>query len=268
MKTPAPNKRLAHKILMTSRASWFVAAMIGQWVFIYFIVGYYYTRTFAGDFEAWNDKPLIDGHTSGDSVGNLMFGAHVIIAAIMTLGGTLQLIPQLRNRFRAFHRWNGRVFLVTAILLALGGLYMEWVRGAYLNLTGAVAITVDAVLILWFAVMTWRLAMARRIADHQRWALRLFMVANGVWMMRIGYGAWILLTKGWGVGPALDGPFDTFLAFAAHLLPLAILEIYMWVRDRGGAGAKYAMSALLAAAAFITAIGAFGAWMMMWGPYL
>jgi hypothetical protein len=45
-------------------------------------------------------------------IGNAFFGAHVLMAAVLTLGGTLQLVPQIRARLIAFHIWLGRVFLV------------------------------------------------------------------------------------------------------------------------------------------------------------
>src|SRR5215469_16877837 len=75
-------------------------------------------------FEAWNrNKNLTDGYIAGDAAGNLFFAAHVILALVLTFGGALQLVPKIRSRALAFHRWNGRVFLVAGVVATLGGLY-------------------------------------------------------------------------------------------------------------------------------------------------
>ena len=43
----------------------------------------------------------------------------------------------IRSRWPAVHRWNGRLYLLSALGLALGGLWLTWVRGTWLNLIGA-----------------------------------------------------------------------------------------------------------------------------------
>ena len=251
-----------------TRAMWFVATAVGQVAFVYFIAAYYYPTTLSGDFAAWNRKPLIDGHISGDTTGNLAFAAHVLLAAVMTASGLLQLIPALRQRVPAVHRAMGRLFLSTAALLAIGGLYLVWVRGTYLTLVSGLAITGDAALILFFSAMTIRTALARDFGAHRRWALRTFMVANGVWMMRIGYVFWGLTTGGLGVGKGMSGPFDIAWGFGTYLLPLAGLEVYLWVSERGSDPAKWSLAVGLAVAAVTIGVGGVGAYAVMWGPYL
>lgn len=266
--SPIARSRLPDQALSASATLWFVVAAAGQWLFVYFIAMFYYGRTLGGDFAAWNDKGLIVGYKAGDDVGNLFFAAHVLVAAIITAAGTFQLVPYLRTRARWFHRWNGRVFIATAVLMALGGLWMTWVRPTYLNLIGAWGITLNAVLILFFSGMALRTAMAREFNAHRRWALRAFMVVNGVWFMRVGYSGWGILTHGAGVGSRMDGPFDIFLAFGNSLLPLAVLELYLIARDRSGGTTKLAVAGIVTAAALFTALGAVGAWLIMWGPDL
>ena len=59
--------------LTLSVKSWFAIAAVGQLAFIYFILRYYGSRTAAGDYAAWDEKPLIEGYVAGDTIGNLMF---------------------------------------------------------------------------------------------------------------------------------------------------------------------------------------------------
>ena len=240
----------------------------GQLLFIAFILLFYYPPTLTGNFAAWNDKPLIMGFVDGDIAGNLFFATHVLMAAVITFGGLPQLLPALRNRWPAFHRWNGRLYMVCALALALGGLWLTWGRGTWLALGGAIGITLDALLILGFAWLAWSAARARRFVDHRRWAIRLFAVASAVWFMRVGYMVWGLATGGAGIGKAMDGPFDLFLAFANSLLPLAVAEIYLRVGARGTPAARRGVAALLVVSGVIILAGSAGAWMVMWGPYI
>jgi hypothetical protein len=72
-------------------------------------------------------------------------------------------------------------FLVLAVYLALGGLWMIWGAGSRLNDIGAIATTLDGLLILVFAAHTLNFAMKREIARHRPWAMRLFIAASAVW---------------------------------------------------------------------------------------
>ncbi len=246
---------------------WFAATLAGQLLFVAFILLFYWRLVLSGDHAGWNAKPLITGFVAGDAVGNRNFAAHVLAAAVMTLAGLVQMVPPVRQRWPRLHRWSGRLFLATALLLSLGGLWLVWGRGSYFTLAGAVAISLDGVLILWFGAMAWRTARGRKFASHRRWALRCFVAASGVWFMRVGYAAWALTTGGAGIGPRLSGPFDLVWAFATHLLPLAVLELYLRA-ERGPAGAQRAVAAGLWLGTAIILLGAGGAWLLMWSPYL
>lgn len=256
--------------LRRAGAAWFAVACCGQLAFVAFILGFYGARTARGDYAGWNDKPLIDGYIAGDGTGNLMFISHVLLASVMTASGLAQMVPQIRMRARAFHRWNGRVFLVTALTLALGGLWLTWVRGTALSTISAVAISGNAILILACAGAAWRAAVTRAYDAHARWAMRLFLVANGVWFLRIGMMAWVLLNQGpRGMSGTLSGPVDVVLVFGCYLIPLAVLELYFAARRPTAAPAvTWAGIAVVAGATVVTALGAAGAVALMWGPYL
>lgn len=256
----------ADKFLTAAAGLWLATALIGQWAFVSYILASYGWSAARGDIEAWSDRAL-KGYEAGDTVGNIVFGAHVLMAAVMSVGGGLQLVPGIRARAAPFHRWNGRVFLATAFAISLGGLYLVWVRHATLSMVGSVGITLNAALILAFGGLAWRAARARDFTVHRRWAMRTFMVANGVWFMRLGYMAWTIINQGpVGMTDNLDGPFDVFLGFAAYLVPLAVLEVYFRTQTRAGASGKYALAGGLVALTGLTALGVFGAIAFMWGP--
>jgi Predicted membrane protein (DUF2306) len=257
----------ASRQLSIAARGWYAATALGQLMFIGFILLFYYARTLSGNLESWNAKPLITGYVAGDAIGNGNFALHVLAAGVMALAGLLQLVPVIRRRWPGVHRWSGRTFLLMALILSLGGLWLTWVRGSYLAVTGAVAISIDAALILWFGAMAWRTARQRNFMAHRRWALRTFIVASGVWFMRVGYMAWGIATGGAGVGPSMNGPFDLIWAFATYLLPLAVLELYFRA-ERATPGVQRAMAAGLWSGSAVILFGSIGAWFIMWSPYI
>ena len=255
--------------MRTTAKLWFLTAVIGQWTFVYYIAAFYGPSTLTGHFAAWNKRDLIKGYVAGDHVGNLYFAAHVLMAALITTSGALQLFPQIRARALTFHRWNGRFYIALAILMALGGLWLIWVRGTYLTISAAVSSTVLAALIIVCAMMTAREAMASRIDAHHRWALRTFLVVNAVWIQRLGYMAWMIVARGpVGVGDHMDGLFDYFLDFGKFVIPLLVLEIYLRARTQSGVAGKVSMATALIALTLLTAVGIVGAYLSMWRPAL
>ncbi|MEM1147951.1 MAG: DUF2306 domain-containing protein [Pseudomonadota bacterium] len=267
--TSKPFSLSATQCLHWSGRAWFTVAATGQVAFIAFIALFYGVRIFGGDFAGWNDKPLIDGYKEGDAAGNAMFAAHVLFAAVMTFTGLLQLLPSVRNRFPALHRYSGRTFVVLACLLAAGGLWLTWVRGTMLALIGGLAITLNAVLIFAFAALAVRHAMRREIYQHQRWAMRLFLVANGVWFMRIAMMAWMIMTQSRvGMNNTMSGPVDIVIAFGCYLIPLGLYELYWRTQEGRSEALKVSVSALILCATAVTALGVFGTTAFMWLPHL
>jgi len=208
------------------------------------------------------------GYIPGDTIGNVAAGIHLLLAVVIIVSGAIQLIPQIRDRAPSFHRWNGRIYILTAFTISIVGLYMIWVRGTVGDLSQYVAITLNAVLIMLCAAMALRYALVRKFSVHRRWALRLFLVAGGVWFFRVGLWLWMLLNNGpAGFDPKTStGPALTIGAFGQFLLPLAVLELYLRARDRAGAPGRIAMAAVLFVLTVAMGVGIFEVTMNRWLP--
>lgn len=254
---------LPTRALNAATRSWFAVAVAGQWAFFYYISRFYGPSTLQGNFQLWTkNHSLLRGYVPGDTAGNLAFGAHALLAGIIAFGGALQLIPKIRARAMAVHRWNGRLFVVTALGVSVTGLYMVWVRGALDDLYGAVCVSLDGVLIIAFTALAWRTAVAHRVAEHRRWALRTYIVANGQWFTRVGVFAWAIATH----GDHMHAFFRVWGALST-LLPLALLELYLRAKD-GERGERLAMAAALVVVTLLMALGVFGTVAFMWRPVL
>ena len=252
---------LAERALNASGRLWFAVAMIGQWAFFYYIVAFYGSTTFTGNFEAWSVLRKLGGtgYVAGDLAGNLTFAAHALAAGIIAFGGALQLIPQIRTYAPRFHHWNGRVFLATVVGLSLSGFYLVWVRGTSPSLVSALTTSLNGVLILAFAYLAYRYARAREIATHRRWALRLYLVSNAQWFLRIGMFAYFIINM--GLGRKVKMASDPFLAFwmvGCYLVPLAVVELYLRAKDSRNASAQFAVAGGLLMITLAMAVGVFG----------
>ena len=250
--------------LAAAATFWFCAVAAGQSAFFVYIAGFYGPSVASGDYALWaRNKMLGHGYVAGDETGNALFASHVMLAAVLTFGGLLQLIPGVRKRAPALHRWTGRVFVVAALVAAIGGTVLVWHRHtAESNLVNDVGITGNAIAILVCAGFAWRTAVARNFAQHQAWAMRLFLVVSGVWFLRVGMMAWGIAGQGWGMATFFD-----LWVFGSYVVPLALYEVYRRARV-GSAAARAGTTAMLVTTGLIILAGSSAAAAFMWAPLL
>lgn len=256
-------------ILAWSGRLWFAVAVAGQLLFAWYVAAFYGGALAQGELVRWN-QVMPRGYVAGDTAGNAAIGVHVLVTVLITIGGALQLLTPLRRLAPSFHRWNGRVYVLLALASSLIGLYMVWFRGAVGGLVQHLGISGNAVLIVLCAVLLVRHARAGRIAQHRRWALRLFLAVGGVWFFRIGLMAWIVANGGpVGFDPvSFQGPVLSLLSFAQYLLPLAVLELYLRARASQRPAARIAMACLMLVLSVATVAGVAAAAMVLWLPHL
>jgi hypothetical protein len=246
---------------------WIVVVVIGQLLFASTVASFYGLAALRGNMQAWN-RFMARGYVPGDTAGHLAVGIHIGSAVIIILAGMLQLVPQIRNRFPVFHRWNGRVYVATAFSISLAGLFMMWMRGSAGDVWQHLGTSLMAVLIMLCAAMAARYAIARDFKTHRRWALRLYLVVSASLFIRAGIFLSLLLNRGpFGFDSAsFSGPFLTFISFAQYLVPLAVLELYFRVQERPGTLRRMAMAAGLFVLSVGLAAGIFAVSLAVWVP--
>jgi uncharacterized membrane protein len=213
---------------------------------------------------------MAHGYIAGDLFGNTIVGLHIVSAVIMNLGGIIQLIPQVRQRFPRLHWWLGRTYLLSAAGLSLAGLYITWLRATGAPIVDHFGISVDAVLILLCGFLTLHYALKRQADRHRRWALRLFLVGNGSFFFRTGVFFWLAVNHGpVGFDPdTFEGPFLTFMSIAESVLPLALLQLYFWAQKSSWQAPRYLVAAGLSLAALEVGIGVLVLSTAIWVPLI
>ena len=234
------------RVLDRTVVFWFGLALIGQLAFIAYIAAFYGGSLLDGNFEVWNRLQAL-GRTpyiKGDAQGNWVFLAHALGAGLVALGGVLQLVPAIRKHAPRFHRWNGRVFMATVMVLSLSGFYLEWIRDDPPTTLSGYATTINGVLILTFAYLAYRAARAKQFVVHRQWAIYLFLVSNAQWFTRVGLFGYLVSCKLLGIGTDSVGTFFGFWKFGAFLVPLFVAWLYLRSTHRGPAY-KGAVAALI-----------------------
>lgn len=169
---------------------------------------------------------------SDNPIANLSIFSHMAAGAAITALVPLQLIPSIRRRLPALHRWSGRLIIIAAVATAVGGLVYIPLRGTIGGTAMNIGFSLYGVLVLLTAIQTIRYARARRIADHNAWALRFFWLALGSWFYRVHYGLWYLATDGLWSNPQFTGGFDLAQNVAFFVPYLVGAEVYLRIKQK------------------------------------
>ncbi|PAX07068.1 DUF2306 domain-containing protein [Sphingomonas lenta] len=143
---------------------------------------------------------------------------HVAASATALLLGAFQFLPGLRSHRPALHRWTGRIYAVGCLIGGAAGLVI-----AFGSTAGPVATLGFGLLAVAWLVTTaqgWRLARARRYAEHRAWMIRSWSLTLAAVTLRLGLA-----------GIALSGlPFrESYLAvsFLCWVPNLLAAELYL-----------------------------------------
>ncbi|MEN0065351.1 MAG: DUF2306 domain-containing protein [Myxococcota bacterium] len=200
---------------------WGSSLLFGMYILIFYALA-----MVTDDLPRWNTH-LPELHVAGGDVGNSGIGIHFAGGGIMLALGSVQFIEALRRVAPVVHRWLGRIYVIAALVAAVGGLGFIAVRGTVGGLWMDVGFGLYGGLMFVSAVQTARFAMARQLVEHRAWAVRLYALALGSWLYRMDYAFWFLVADGVGHTPTFDGPFDVFMDFAFYLPSLAVAEGFL-----------------------------------------
>lgn len=239
---------------------------ISSGLFGLYILAFYAAAAYQGEMNRWNKVlPELYGPSSGTA--NAGIGLHFAAGGIILILGSIQLIGAIRNRYPAFHRWVGWVYILASVLAGLGGLSFILIKGTIGGTVMDIGFGLYGALMLICATETFRHARARRIELHRAWALRLYALAIGSWLYRMDYGLWILLTDGWGHQDYFTGPFDKVMAFFFYLPNLLVAEVFIQkIKSKTSLAFNLGASLLLLAVNGFLMLGTYFFTKHYWGP--
>lgn len=204
------------KLLAIARLS--VVVLLAK---VFFSILLEYQRYFPADFEA---TFLIGRRETFTTVYASAFYIHIVSGPLTVLLGTWQMWSGTRTRFRALHRWAGRM----QMLLIFGALVPSGLVMAPRAFAGPIAGYGFAALSLTTAIsaaVTVFYAISRRFALHKRWATRTYILLISPLLLRLVSGGLIVtqLESDWAY---------RLNAWFSWIVPLIVYEAW-W---RFGAG--------------------------------
>ena len=113
----------------------------------------------------------------------LMFLAHIAASPLALIFGIANLLERRKSLHRNFHRWNGRLYVLSVLVGGISGLAL-----AYDALGGTIAEFGFGILsVLWLFVTfnAVRHARARNFVAHRRWMIRSFALTFAAVTLRL-----------------------------------------------------------------------------------
>ncbi|MET3697778.1 predicted membrane protein DUF2306 [Bacillus oleivorans] len=137
-----------------------------MWVFHTLSKNFMVDPTFE-KFIARKDQILTD-----KSLWVLMIRIHILLAIIALLTGPLGVIKRIRVKSKKFHRWNGRLYVLSILLNFIPGIYVSFFA------TGGLPSTIGFLVLntLWLGttILGYVNIKRQKIILHSQWMIRSF----------------------------------------------------------------------------------------------
>lgn len=138
-------------------------------------------------------------------VHHLAIAAHIAGGMVALALAPFQLLPWLRRRRIAVHRWLGRIAMLGMLIGGLGGLAMAAV--SYGGIASHLGFAAMALAWLATALLGYRAIRTRQVAAHRRWMVRNISITLAAVTLRL----WLPMLLG------MHLPFDTAYPVVAWL---------------------------------------------------
>lgn len=155
---------------------------------------------------------------------------HIFAGSVMLICAVLQLWPWLRRTHSVVHRWSGRIYVLTAIPVGFGSLFI-----AQFPSVGPSQQIANSFLSVLLIITTWfgyRAVRQHRFADHREWMVRSFALAFSIVTDRFWIPVLIVMFAPDAAG--MDDPAVQSAASAAAWINWVVnlLVAEWWLRRR------------------------------------
>ncbi|WP_158307892.1 DUF2306 domain-containing protein [Pseudoalteromonas sp. BSi20652] len=259
-------KKTPNKLLEMSKKMWLTCLLMAQICFvIYLALGYGLTGLTKG-ISGWS-RLNNTAYVASDPTGNSMYALHVLLAIVMIIGGSLQLIPAIRAKYAKFHRYNGRVFVILACTISLAGMYLMIARATVGNTLMHALIMFGGCMVLLASILAVQAARKRNITKHKIWAIRLYLAANGVLFFRLIIFAWFLTFGTLGIDiTTFTGPTVLAVSICSYVIPLLIAELVRHAETTTNKIITITTASLMVLISIVFLVGLFGVVLASWYP--
>jgi len=170
--------------------------------------------SFLAETLAGKALPPADSYDSGFARHPGLTLLHIVPGLVFVILGPLQFVARIRARHINLHRWCGRIYVVSGVLVGVTSLVLGVVVG-FAGPTETAAVTFFSALFLAFLGLAVFRIRRLEVAAHREWMIRAFALGLAVSTMRPMVAILTALT---GM-PFSEGLGISFwLAFSLHLV--------------------------------------------------
>ena len=131
------------------------------------------TKNFVSDpdfIKLINDK---SSFSADPSLWLFMLRAHILLAIVSLVTGPIGAIRKIRRKSITWHRWNGRIYVVSIVLNFIPGLYVAFFAAGGMTVAGFLVLNLLWLATTWFGYLHIR---RKNAAKHSRWITRSFFL--------------------------------------------------------------------------------------------
>ena len=170
--------------------------------------------------------PAADSYDGGFAHRPGLTLLHILPGFVFAVLGPFQFVAGIRSRYIGLHRWCGRVYVASGLVVGVTALILGIVVG-FGGTMETTAVTVFSALFLAFLGRALFHICRREVAAHREWMIRAFALGLSVVTMRPLIGALTALTQ-LSFADSLGVSF--WLAFPLHLALAECWVAYTRVR--------------------------------------
>jgi uncharacterized membrane protein len=163
-----------------------------------------------------------DAHYANNALLTLL---HVIPGSIFLIFGPLQFIADIRTRWPGFHRWSGRVFILSGFTFAATALIINVFFPPFGGQFKSLAVYIFSIAQIVTLGIALRAALRRSFATHRAWMIRAFAIGLAISTMRIFFIPAYLI---FGVPSNFTVALGMWVGFLVNIL---VAELILW-RER------------------------------------
>ena len=104
-----------------------------------------------------------------------MIRIHILLAIISLITGPLGVIKAIRDKSRNFHRWNGRIYVLSIILNFIPGVYVSFFATG--GLPSIIGFLILNTLWLTTTILGFWYIIRQKVMLHSQWIIRSFFLS-------------------------------------------------------------------------------------------
>lgn len=161
------------------------------------------------------------GVDTGFADHKILILIHILPGLLFMILGPLQFVPRIRLRYLQFHRWSGRVFMISALAVGLTAISLPAVKQPIGGLSEAAGSLFYGIFFVIALSKAWWHIRQKEISLHREWMIRAFAIGLAVATIRPMIAIFFVFS---GLRPEEFFGTAFWIGFTLHLI---VAELYI-----------------------------------------